>query len=175
MKWASVIAVVFALLLAGCGGAANSQSSAQQTSSATSSSASSTASSSVRTMTIEASGGKEVKVNVEIADSPAEQEVGLMHRKSMGKDHGMLFVFPDSRIRYFWMKNTLIPLSIAYIGPDQRIINMLDMKPVREQTVSDFRLPRYASAKPAMYALEVNQGFFEEHGVEAGNKVRLPK
>lgn len=171
MKWAGMIVVAFALLLAGCGGTANGQDSSQQTGPATSSSTSS----GTRTMFIETSGGKKVKVNVEIADSPAEQELGLMHRKSMGEDHGMLFVFPDAKIHYFWMKNTLIPLSIAYIGPDKRIINMLDMKPVRKQTVPDFRLPRYASAKPAMYALEVNKGFFDEHGVKVGDKVTLPR
>jgi uncharacterized membrane protein (UPF0127 family) len=126
-------------------------------------------------MTIEASGGREVKVHVEIADSPAEQEWGLMHRKSMGADHGMLFVFPDEQIRYFWMKNTLIPLSIAYIDSDRHIIDMQDMKPVREQTVPDSELPRYVSAEPAQYALEVNQGFFDKHGVKAGDRVELPE
>lgn len=128
-----------------------------------------TATSDLRTVTIDASDGEEVKVRVEIADSPDEQAKGLMNRKKLGEDRGMLFVFPDQQVRSFWMKDTLIPLSIAYIDSDGRIIDLQDMKALDDQP------PHYVSAKPAKYALEANKGFFEERGVEVGDRADLPE
>lgn len=125
-------------------------------------------------MAIEASSGEEVEVRVEIADDPSEQSQGLMNRTSLGENRGMLFVFGNESTRAFWMKNTLIPLSIAYIDSEGRIVDIQKMEPAGNQTVSDARLPRYVSAEPAQYALEVNQGFFEEHGVEVGDRAELP-
>lgn len=129
----------------------------------------------LRTVSINASGGEEVEVRVEIADEPAEQAQGLMNRTSLGEDRGMLFVFEDEATRAFWMKNTLIPLSIAYIDSEGRIVDIQKMEPEgADRTVSDAQLQRYVSAKPARYALEVNQGFFEERGVSVGDTAQLP-
>jgi uncharacterized protein len=152
--------VLLSLALAACG----------STDSAGPSSGSSTAASAskLRTMTIETSGGREVKVRVEIADDPAEQERGLMYRTALAEDRGMLFVFDREQRLAFWMKNTLIPLSIAYIDSEKRIVDIQDMKPLDDDP------PNYVSAKPARYALEVNQGFFEKRGVKVGDKVKLP-
>ncbi|CAN5554206.1 DUF192 domain-containing protein [soil metagenome] len=127
------------------------------------------------TLTINTSDSNEVKVHVEIADDSAERAQGLMYRTELGEDKGMLFIFNEESIRSFWMKNTLIPLSIAFIDSEGRIVDIQKIEPVgREQTVSDAELPRYVSAEPAKYALEVNQGFFEERGVEVGDMVDLP-
>lgn len=113
-------------------------------------------------------GREEVRVRVEIADEPAEQQRGLMYRTALGEDRGMLFVFDRERRLSFWMRNTLIPLSIAYIDSEGRIVDIQDMKPL------DDAPPHYVSAEPAMYALEVNRGFFEEHEVDVGDTVELP-
>ncbi|MCA3748442.1 MAG: DUF192 domain-containing protein [Rubrobacter sp.] len=91
-----------------------------------------------------------------------------MYRTALGEDRGMLFVFDRERRLSFWMRNTLIPLSIAYIDSEGRIVDIQDMKPLDDDP------PHYVSAEPAMYALEVNRGFFEERGVEVGDTVELP-
>lgn len=126
-------------------------------------------SSGLRTVAIDASGGDEVEVRVEIADDEEERAKGLMDRTSLGEDRGMLFVFPDEQVRSFWMRDTLIPLSIAYMDSDGRIVDIQDMEP------RDDDPPQYVSAEPAQYALEVNQGFFEERGVEVGDRAELPE
>ena len=108
-------------------------------------------------------------VTAELAQSAGERARGLMYRKELGKNDGMLFVFPDEEIRSFWMKNTLIPLSIAYIDSDFVIVRIVDMNP---QTTDG-----HGSSKPVRYALEVNRGWFRDHGVREGAKVEfaLPK
>jgi uncharacterized membrane protein (UPF0127 family) len=110
--------------------------------------------------------GERVEVRVEIADEEAEQKRGLMERTALAEDAGMLFVFPGERPRSFWMRNTLIPLSIAYIDGDGGIVDIQDMEPLDESP--------HPSAAPAQYALEVNQGFFEERGVRVGDEADLP-
>jgi uncharacterized membrane protein (UPF0127 family) len=120
-------------------------------------------------VTIDASGGEKVKVRVEIADGIFEQQRGLMYRNSLGENRGMLFVYRREQRLSFWMKNTTIPLSIAYIDSKGRITDILDMKPL------DDKPPHYVSSEPVQYALEVNQGFFEEHGVEVGDRATLPE
>jgi hypothetical protein len=80
----------------------------------------------------------------------------------------MLFVYPDERVLSFWMKNTLIPLSIAFIASDGRIVDLQDMKPLDDDP------PHYVSAEPARYALEVNKGYFEKHGIKVGDRADLP-
>ena len=80
----------------------------------------------------------------------------------------LLFVYPDERVLSYWMKNTLIPLSIAYIDSEGRIVDIQDMKPL------DDKPPHYESSEPVQYALEVNQGFFEENGVKEGDHAELP-
>ena len=91
-----------------------------------------------------------------------------MNRTSLGEDRGMLFVFDEETTLSFWMKNTLIPLSVAYIDSEGRIVDIQKMEPLDDEP------PNYVSAEPAQYALEVNQGFFEERGVEVGNTIELP-
>jgi uncharacterized protein len=91
-----------------------------------------------------------------------------MYRTTLGENRGMLFVFPDERERSFWMKDTLIPLSVAFIDSERRIIDIQDMKPLDDEP------PSYVSAEPAQYALEVNQGFFEKRSVKVGDRVELP-
>ena len=105
----------------------------------------------------------EVAVTVEVADEPEERHNGLMYRKSMDTDDGMLFVYPGPQQLSFWMKNTNIPLSIAYIDETGRIVNIEDMTPHDTNGVK--------SAAPAMYALEMNQGWFESNGIERGTVV----
>jgi uncharacterized membrane protein (UPF0127 family) len=117
-------------------------------------------------MTITNSAGEQVEVPVEIAATDAERERGLMERTALAEDAGMLFVFDREQQLSFWMKDTLIPLSIAYINESGRIVDIQDMQPLDETP--------HPSTEPAKYALEVNQDFFNEHGIEVGNKVSLP-
>jgi len=102
----------------------------------------------------------EKTITVEVADEAAERHNGLMYRKSMPDDHGMLFVYSEPQPLGFWMKNTNIPLDIAYLDETGRILNIEAMKPYDETSVR--------SAAPAMYALEMNQGWFATHGIDRG-------
>ena len=105
------------------------------------------------------------KITVEIADTRESQEKGLMNRKSLDEDKGMLFVYDRDSRKSFWMKNTLIPLSIAYIAADGTIREIYDMEPFSTRTVDS----RYS----VRYALEVNQGAFQRHGIKVGDKVEF--
>jgi hypothetical protein len=102
-------------------------------------------------------------VVAEVADDNAERAAGLMYRTALGRDQGMLFVYPTEGPRSFWMKNTLIPLSIAYLNKDGLIVRIADMKPKDETPIP--------SSRPAMYALEMEQGWFVSHGVKEGMTV----
>ncbi|EMY62259.1 DUF192 domain-containing protein [Leptospira terpstrae] len=97
-------------------------------------------------------------LKLEIANSPSTRATGLMYRTKLGEDEGMLFVFPRPDYLSFWMKNTLIPLSIGYFSEDMRLLESFDMKPNQTEEV-------YNARKPAMYALEVNQGWFAKHKI----------
>ncbi len=119
----------------------------------------------LRKVIIDASSGEKVKVRVEIADNLTEWVTGLRWRKSLPENRGMLFVYTDEEPRSFTMEDTLIPLSIAFMDSEGRIVDIQDMEPSKEG---------YDSAEPAQYALEVNQGFFEERGVEVGDRAELP-
>ena len=121
------------------------------------------------TVTIHASCGEKVRVWVEIADSPVKRYIGLRGRESMPEDQGMLFVYPTEGPRTFTMADTPLPLSIAFIDSERRIIDIQNMEPFDDEP------PGYESAEPAQYALEVNQGFFEERGVRVGDRVELPQ
>ena len=110
--------------------------------------------------------GERIPVQVEIADTDAERQTGLSRRPTLAEDAGMLFVFDQEQPLSFWMKDTLIPLSIAYISAEGRIVDIQDMQPLDETP--------HPSAEPAQYALEVNQGFFAERGVAVGDTVELP-
>jgi uncharacterized protein len=113
-----------------------------------------------------------VHVAVEEADSPAERQQGLMGRTSLGANEGMLFLFGDVAggpiTSAFWMKDTLIPLSIAFWDEDGRIVGIRNMDPC-----TDDPCPTYGSPTPYVGALEVNIGFFTEHGVTTGDRIEL--
>ena len=97
----------------------------------------------------------------EVADSPAERSEGLMNRTEVPDGTGMLFVFQFEASRSFWMKDTYVALDIAYIDVDFRIVSIHQMEPESEDL--------HSSAAPAMFALEVRQGWFAEHGIEVGD------
>lgn len=102
-------------------------------------------------------------LTVEIAATPQAMARGLMFREHMPEAHGMLFIWPGDQVIAMWMKNTLIPLSVAFIDRDFRVLNIADMEPHSLRT--------HPSHGPARYALEVNQGWFDRHGIEAGTRV----
>ena len=102
-------------------------------------------------------------IQAEVARDDADTGRGLMHRKTLAKDGGMLFVFPKPTQHCFWMKDTLIPLSIAFIDGHGLVINVEDMDPQSEQD--------HCSAGPSQYALEVNQGLFQAAAVTTGTKI----
>ena len=112
--------------------------------------------------------GERVPVQVEVADTEEERRRGLMGRSALAEDAGMRFVFDGEQQLSFWMKDTLIPLSIAFMDSEGRIVDIQDMQPLDDVP------PHYVSAEPAQYALEVNQGFFEKRGVMVGDIVELP-
>ncbi len=119
------------------------------------------------TFNIVNSSGERVEVEVEIADDDDERQRGLMGRTELAENAGMLFVYEAEQPRSFWMKDTLIPLSIAYIAAEGWIVDIQDMQPLDETS--------YSSAEPARYALEVNQGFFREQGIQVGDRLDLPE
>ena len=107
-----------------------------------------------------------VPLIVEIASGGEQRYMGLSFRESLDEGAGMLFVYPEERPLTFTMRNTLLPLSIAFIGEDLVVQEIIDMD------VGPGQL--FDSARPARYALEVNQGWFERHGVEPGAPVTMP-
>ncbi len=107
---------------------------------------------------------------MEIADTPAERERGLMHREALGEDAGMLFVYERETTGGFWMKNTLIPLSIAFYDADGTILAILDMRPCRADPCAVFD-PGVAYRG----ALEVNRGAFARWGVAKGDVIRVER
>lgn len=115
------------------------------------------------TLEITNSAGQKVDVPVEVASTPEERQRGLMGRTALAEDAGMLFAYNQDQPLSFWMKDTLIPLSIAFINEQGRIVDIQDMQPLDETP--------HTSVEPARYALEVNQGFFSARGIEVGNVV----
>lgn len=105
-------------------------------------------------------------LRVETVDLPETVERGLMHRDRLDEDAGMLFVFSRPHVMRFWMKDTRIPLSIAFLNTAREVLNLRDMKPLDEQTW-------HTSAGSALYALEVNRGWFSRHGVKPGDVARF--
>jgi uncharacterized membrane protein (UPF0127 family) len=103
-------------------------------------------------------------IHTELALTPAQQQVGMMFRRGMGSNDGMLFVNDDLGVRCFWMRNTLIPLSIAFLAEDGTIVNIEDMAPRTDDS--------HCSAKPVRFALEVPQGWFAKRGLKPGLKLR---
>jgi uncharacterized protein len=103
------------------------------------------------------------RINLELARTPEEHQTGLMFRDAMPADNGMLFVYDHPAIEGYWMHNTLLPLSIAWIGRDGTIVDIQDMQPQSD----DVHFP----AAAYWYALEANQGWYVEHGVGVGQQV----
>ena len=101
-------------------------------------------------------------IQAELAQTPEQRSTGLMFRKTMGTNDGMLFAFEEPGQQCFWMKNTLLPLSVAFIADDGSVVNIDDMKP---QT-----LESHCSTKPVRYVLEMNVGWFTSRGIKAGSK-----
>jgi uncharacterized protein len=104
---------------------------------------------------------------LEVADTPATREHGLMKRDSMPTDHGMLFVFPDVDKRAFWMKHTRIPLEILYLDESGKIVHTASMKP--------YDLSRVPSYAPAKYAIELNAGQLTANGAKVGDVLPIPE
>jgi len=103
-------------------------------------------------------------IHAEVAMTPEQREIGLMNRPSMAANDGMLFVFERPGQQCFWMKNTLIPLSVAFLADDGSVVNIDDMAP---QT-----LDGHCSAKPVRFVLEMNKGWFAKRGIKPGSKLR---
>ena len=112
-----------------------------------------------------------VIVTVEVVADPRGRSRGLMERESLPPDGGMLFVYPSERELEFWMKNTRIPLSIAFLDRSGEIVRILDMEPDHRDPARP--LPRYRSGSPALFALEMEKGWFREHGARVGDRVRF--
>lgn len=102
-------------------------------------------------------------IDAQVAVTPEEREVGLMMRKEMPQHEGMIFVFEQPAQQCFWMKNTLLPLTAAFVADDGTIVNMADMKP---QTTDS-----HCSTKPVRYVLEMNKGWFGKKGIKAGSRL----
>lgn len=113
-------------------------------------------------------GDDSVLIDVEFADTPDRRARGLMNRKSLDEDSGMVFVFFRDTTGSFYMKDTLIPLSIAFFDVRGRVIDIQDMDPCDKEPC-----PTFSSAKPYFGALEVNQGAFENWGVSRGDTITL--
>lgn len=116
-----------------------------------------------RLPTLELTAGMYV-IQAEVAQTPSEQTIGMMYRQAMGINEGMLFIYDTLQLRCFWMRNTLLPLTIAFITDDGSIVNLKDMQPETETP--------HCSAKPVRYALEMNQGWFDKRGLKPGFKLR---
>ncbi|MCP5281478.1 MAG: DUF192 domain-containing protein [Rhodoferax sp.] len=100
------------------------------------------------------------RIDAQVALTPDQRQIGLMHRAEMPQHEGMLFVFEEPAQQCFWMKNTLLPLTAAFVADDGTIVNLVDMKP---QTTDS-----HCSVKPVRFVLEMNQGWFAKRAIKAG-------
>lgn len=112
--------------------------------------------------TVQLSAGIHI-IRAEVADSDETRRNGLMFRRELPGNDGMLFVFEQPDVQCFWMRNTILPLSIAFIADDGTIVNIEDMAPQTEDP--------HCAKKPVRYALEMAQGWFAQHGIKAGKKL----
>ncbi|WP_341889547.1 DUF192 domain-containing protein [Variovorax sp. YR752] len=103
------------------------------------------------------------KIDAQVAQSPREREIGLMFRKTMPQAEGMIFVFDQPATQCFWMRNTLLPLTTAFVADDGRIVNLVDMQPMTENS--------HCSEEPVRYVLEMNQGWFAKKNIKKGAKL----
>jgi len=106
------------------------------------------------------------QIDAQIASNPQQRQIGLMFRKDMPAHEGMLFVFEEPQKQCFWMKNTLLPLSAAFVDDEGAIVNLVDMQP---QTTDS-----HCSDKPVRYVLEMNQGWFAKKKIGKGYKLKAP-
>ena len=104
------------------------------------------------------------RIDAQVALNPEQRQIGLMFRRDMPQHEGMIFVFEQPTQQCFWMKNTLLPLTAAFVADDGTIVNLVDMKP---QT-----LDAHCSDKPVRYVLEMNKGWFVKKGIKAGSKLK---
>jgi uncharacterized protein len=147
LDWSAALRVLAAVLLLQCSGALAQKAPA------------------LATATVKVAGHP---LKVEVVANDEERARGLMFREKLGRDDGMLFVFPEVSYHSMWMKNTLIPLSVAFIDAQGTILNIRDMEP--------HSLDSHMAAGPALYAIETNVGWFAAKKVKAGDKVTgLPK
>ena len=102
-------------------------------------------------------------IDAQIAQAPVERQVGLMFRKEMPQAEGMIFVFEQPATQCFWMRNTLLPLTAAFVAEDGRIVNLADMKPQTDDS--------HCSEEPVKYVLEMNQGWFKKKNIKKGAKI----
>jgi uncharacterized membrane protein (UPF0127 family) len=102
-------------------------------------------------------------IRAQLAITPMQRQIGLMHRREMPSHEGMLFVFDEPSQQCFWMRNTFIPLSIAFLADDGTVVNLADMKPQSDDS--------HCSAKPVRFVLEMNQGWFVKRGVKPGTRI----
>lgn len=119
----------------------------------------------VREVTVEGNGRSE-RLTVEVAARASERITGLMFRQQLAEDRGMLFLFAGEEHGGFWMRNTYVPLTIAYLDANGTVVDMKDGKPLDETVLTP--------AKPYRMVLEVNQGWFERHGLAIGSVVKVP-
>lgn len=106
------------------------------------------------------------QIDTQLAITPSQHAIGLMYRKELDQQEGMLFVFPSTGMQCFWMKNTLIPLTAAFLADDGMILNLADMKPQTEES--------HCPIKPVRYVLEVNKGWFAKRGIKPGMRLSGP-
>jgi len=116
-----------------------------------------------RLPTVELTAGMH-RIQAEVARTPAQQMIGLMHRRAMAPNDGMLFVYDTPQTHCFWMRNTLLPLTIAFVDDEGRIVNLADMQPLTENS--------HCAARPVRFALEMNQGWFAKRGLKPGSRLR---
>lgn len=109
-------------------------------------------------------GARFYNIKVEVAQSPQEHQIGLMHRRTMPTNEGMLFIFERAEQQCFWMKNTLLPLAVAFIDDEGVIVNLDEMKPETLQS--------HCSSKPVRFVLEMNKGWFKKRDITAGTKLK---
>ena len=103
------------------------------------------------------------KIDAQVAQTPLQREIGLMFRKEMPQAEGMIFVFEQPATQCFWMRNTILPLTAAFVADDGRIVNLADMQPMTENT--------HCSQEPVRYVLEMNQGWFAKKNIKKGAKL----
>jgi len=105
-------------------------------------------------------------LQVQLAQDFEQRQIGLMWRKEMPQNEGMLFVFEQAGVQCFWMRNTLLPLTAAFVADDGTIVNLADMKPMNDNS--------HCSQKPVRFVLEMNQGWFAKRNIQAGFKLSGP-